>query len=115
LNVTVHNPDQHMQALRTIIAQGRKRIGLLIGAGGPAGMADADGNYPLIPAVEGLTTQVLAAMQSTHGTQITALKAELKKHDIETILSRIRSFAGVLGTSKVHDIDGAGYKLLITT
>jgi SIR2-like domain len=110
LNVTVHNPDQHMQALRTIIAQGRKRIGLLIGAGGPAGMADADGNYPLIPAVEGLTTQVLTAMQPKYEAQITALKAELKKHDIETILSRIRSFAGVLGASKVHDMDGAAFK-----
>ncbi len=110
LNVTVHNPDQHMQALRTIIAQGRKRIGLLIGAGGPAGMADVAGNYPLIPAVEGMTTQVLAAMQPKYEAQITALKAELTKHDIETILSRIRSFAGVLGASKVHDMDGAAFK-----
>ncbi|RYE51687.1 MAG: SIR2 family protein, partial [Hyphomicrobiales bacterium] len=44
-----------MTALRTIIAGGRKRIGLLVGAGAPAGMKNVDGTYPLIPAVAGLT------------------------------------------------------------
>jgi hypothetical protein len=29
MSTVVHNPDQHMAALRTIIAQGRKRIGVL--------------------------------------------------------------------------------------
>ena len=110
MSATVHNPDQHMQALRTIVAQGRKRMGLLIGAGGPAGMCDADGNYPLIPAVEGLTANVLKALDGQYGNQIAALKAELVKHDIETILSRIRSFAGVLGATPVHGLDGAGFK-----
>lgn len=110
MSVTVHNPDQHMQALRTLIAQGRKRIGLLIGAGGPAGMADAEGNYPLIPAVEGLTTSVLAALEPKYHKQIAALKGELTKHDIETILSRIRSFASVLGASKVYEMDGDAFK-----
>ncbi len=55
LTVSVHNPDQYMAALRTIIAQGRKRIGLLVGAGASAGMAKPDGTYPLIPAVSGPT------------------------------------------------------------
>jgi hypothetical protein len=55
MSISIHNPDQHMAALRTIIAQGRKRIGLLIGAGAPAGMERDDGSYPLIPAVAGLT------------------------------------------------------------
>jgi len=101
-----------MQALRTIIAQGRKRLGLLVGAGGPAGMANDDGDYPLIPAVEGLTSKVLSAIESTYGTQIEALKIELTKHDIETILSRIRSLAGVLGVSKVHGLDGVAFQNL---
>ena len=51
----IHNPDQYMSSLRTIIAQGRKKIGFLIGAGAPAGMKKDDGTYPLIPAVEGLS------------------------------------------------------------
>ena len=33
--MTLHNPDRLMADLRQILAQGRKRIGLLIGAGAP--------------------------------------------------------------------------------
>jgi hypothetical protein len=36
MDTTVHNPDRYMGDLRQILAQGRKRIGLLIGAGAPA-------------------------------------------------------------------------------
>lgn len=106
---SIHNPDQYMAALRTIVAQGRKRIGFLIGAGAPAGMAKEDGSRPLIPAVAGLTDQVLKAVEATYGDPITALKAELSKHDIETILSRVRSLSKVLGKSPIHKLDGDGY------
>lgn len=106
---SVHNPDQHMQSLRTIIAQGRKRLGLLVGAGGPAGMAKADGSYPLIPAVEGLTKNVLNAVEAKFGKHIAQLKTGLEKDDIETILSRIRSLAGVIGKVEVCGLDGAGF------
>ena len=99
-----------MASLRTIIAQGRKRIGLLVGAGAGAGTAKDDGTYPLIPAVEGLTTQVLGALEPQYGAQIAALKAELDKHDIETILSRIRSLSKVIGKSKIHGLNGDGFK-----
>lgn len=91
MSVNVHNPDQYMSALRTIIAGGRKRIGLLIGAGAPAGMANQDGTRPLIPAVAGLTDHVLAAIKPKYQKQIDALKNELDHHDIETILSRVRT------------------------
>lgn len=98
-----------MASLRTIIAQGRKRIGLLVGAGAPAGMPRADGSRPLIPAVVGLTEKVLAAIDSKFGTQVKGLKADLTKHDIETLLSRIRAISDVIGTTKVHELDGNGY------
>lgn len=110
MNVIIHNPDQYMSALRTIVAQGRKRVGLLVGAGAGAGMAREDGKYPLIPAVVGLTDIVLTSLQPEYGDQITALKADLAKHDIETILSRIRSLSQVLGSMPVHGLDGPGYK-----
>ena len=45
-----------MASLRQIIAQGRKRIGLLVGAGAPAGIFPPGSDKPLIPAVAGLTT-----------------------------------------------------------
>lgn len=110
LSVSFHNPDQYMASLRTIIAQGRKRVGFLIGAGAPAGMACADGTRPLIPAVAGLTDKVLTAIEPKYGVQIAGLKADLAKYDIETLLSRIRSLSGVIGTTKVHDLDGNGYR-----
>jgi hypothetical protein len=110
MSVCVHNPDQYMASLRTIIAQGRKKVGLLVGAGAPAGMAKADGSYPLIPAVAGLTEQVLTALTSKYAKQIAGLKGELQRHDIETILSRVRSLSKVIGKSTVHDLDGAGYE-----
>lgn len=109
MTVSVHNPDQYMAALRTIIAQGRKRIGLLVGAGASAGMAKPDGTYPLIPAVVGLTDQVLTTLAPAYHQQINGLKAELAKQDIETILSRVRSLSKVIGSAKVHDLDGSGF------
>lgn len=106
----VHNPDQYMTALRAIIAGGRKRIGLLLGAGASAGMKKTDGTYPLIPAVAGLTKLVLDELETEYGMQIAELKKELApKDDIETLLSRIRSLAKVIGPAKIHDLDGPGY------
>jgi hypothetical protein len=101
-----------MAALRTIIAQGRKRVGLLVGAGAPAGMVKDDGSRPLIPAVAGLTEQVLKAISPTYSAQLTGLKTDLPKQDIETLLSRIRALSGVIGATQVHDLDGPGYKAM---
>lgn len=112
MTVSVHNPDQYMAALRTIIAQGRKKIGFLIGAGAPAGMPKSDGSYPLIPAVTGLTEQVLSSLEGKYGNQISALKGDLDKHDIETILSRVRALARVIGNSQIHGLDGPGFDQL---
>ena len=112
LSVSFHNPDQYMAALRKIIAQGRKRIGLLVGAGAPAGMKREDGTRPLIPAVIGLTEQVLEKIRPTYDTQIKGLQADLTKSDIETLLSRIRALSGVIGTTQVHGRDGPGYKAM---
>lgn len=98
-----------MAAFRTLAAQGRKRIGLLIGAGGPAGMQNDTGGV-LVPAVAGLTKTVVDALSADYGVQFAALKAELGKDDIETILSRIRTLGGVLGTTAVHGLDGASYR-----
>jgi hypothetical protein len=110
VSVSVHNPDQYMAALRSIIAGGRKRIGLLIGAGAPAGMSKDDGTYPLIPAVEGLTKQVLDVLKAKYEAQFTPLLTELKpKEDIEALLYRVRALSKVIGSTKVHGLDAAGY------
>lgn len=42
---SVHNPDRYMADLRQVLSQGRKRIGLLVGAGAPLSIkVDADGH-----------------------------------------------------------------------
>ena len=110
MSISIHNPDLYMASLRTIIAQGRKRVGLLVGAGAGAGTAKDDGTYPLIPAIEVLTTEVLNSLEPKYSAQISALKAELDKHDIETILSRIRSLSKVIGKSSIHGLNGDGFK-----
>ncbi|WP_367345998.1 SIR2 family protein [Stenotrophomonas bentonitica] len=110
---TIHNPDQYMTSLRTIISGGRKRIGFLLGAGASAGMRKEDGSYPLIPAVAGLTEQVLATLDPTYGAQFAQLKKELApKTDIEALLSRIRSLAKVIGAANVYGLDGSGFATL---
>lgn len=110
MSISIHNPDQYMGALRTIIAQGRKRIGLLIGAGAPAGMKRADGTRPLIPATAELTERVLEVLKPAYASQFDVIKAEVTQHDIETLLSRVRSLSNVIGKATVHGLNGEGYK-----
>lgn len=108
--MNVHNPDQYMASLRQIIAQGRKRIGLIVGAGAPVGIKKPGTDDPLIPAVEGLTKTVLLALNDTYGATLDGVAAELTKPNIETILSRVRSLAGVIGQAQVHGLNGSGFK-----
>lgn len=112
MTISVHNPDQYMSSLRQIIAQGRKRLGLLVGAGAPAGIQLPDGTGPLIPAVAGLTERVLTSLAGSSGKTLTAIKSEIDNPNIETILSRVRSLARVIGKTKVHGLDGAGHEEL---
>jgi hypothetical protein len=114
MTVSVHNPDQYMSSLRQIIAQGRKRIGMLVGAGAPTSLQLPDGTGPLIPApaVAELTERVLTALDGPSGKTLSAIKSEIDNPNIETILSRVRSLAGVIGKTKVHGLDGAGHKEL---
>jgi len=111
MSLTVHNPDQYMGSLRQIIAQGRKRLGLLVGAGAPASIQIAGGG-PLIPTTAQLTDTILGVLDATYGTTVTAIKTEIDDPNIENILSRVRSLAGVIGTTQVHGLDAGGYKTL---
>ena len=110
--VNVHNPDQYMASLRQIIAQGRKRIGLLVGAGAPVGIPSSNGDGPLIPAVAGLTKQVLETLDKEYGSALKSIQDEIENPNIETILTRVRRLSSVIGKTKVHGIDGEGYKEL---
>lgn len=97
-----------MASLRQIIAQGRKRIGLLVGVGAPAGISSPGSDKPLIPAVAGLTDRVIEALKADYGKTLDAVRAELDTPNIETILSRARSLAGVIGKRRSMTSTGKG-------
>lgn len=114
---TVHNPDRFMSDLRQILSQGRKRIGLLVGAGGPIairidqnGKLDSKGR-PLIPGVDELTNVVIGGLaDGEQRAAAEAIRADLGTlANVETILSKVRLLERALGSTKVNKLDGAGY------
>jgi len=114
METTIHNPDRYVGDLRQILAQGRKRIGILIGAGAPASICydkerstlSSDGR-PLIPTTKDLTESVLNSLDESDQKVISDISVELEKNpNIEMILSRIRSFAGIVGSCSIHGCDG---------
>ena len=116
-NTTIHNPDLYMADLRQILSQGRKRIGILIGAGAPTAIrVDGEnhivegGGHPLIPDVAGLTAAVESALSQEDRAVIDALKQELTGLiNIETILTQVRKLAQAIGSACVHGLDATGY------
>lgn len=97
---TIHNPDRYMVDLRQILSQGRKRIGLLIGAGAPVsvkvnndGKLDDKGN-PLIPDVESLTARVQNELTEDEKAVINALLPQPgDRPNIEKILTQVRQLS----------------------
>ena len=116
---TVHNPDRFMADLRHILSQGRKRIGVLIGAGGPLSVRiDTDGKLnptgdALIPGVDDLTKQVLDKLTDKEKAAAGAICQSLPKGgNIETILSQVRLLQTALGDTNKCGLDGPGYAVL---
>ncbi|MYL11833.1 MAG: SIR2 family protein [Cenarchaeum sp. SB0669_bin_11] len=116
----IHNPDQYMADLRHILSQGRKRIGLLIGAGAPTairidekGCVVDNGGSPLLPDVAGLTDAVMCSLSEPDKDIVEKLKLDLAEPiNIETILTQIRKLSQAIGSAKIHDLDSNGYKEL---
>ncbi len=117
---TFHNPDRFMSDLRQVLSQGRKRIGLLVGAGAPmalrvngAGELVAEGGHSLMPGVEALTSQAINALTGQQKVAAEAIRSELGvEANIETILTRIRLLQQALGPAQVHGLDSDGYRML---
>ncbi len=114
---TVHNPDRYMLDFRQILAQGRKRIGVLMGAGTPVSIrVNADGDIDpkgnaLIPAIAELTGKVLANLPKDHSKVVEAICKELiNSPNIEMILSRIRSYGEFVGAHQINGYNGQQYK-----
>ena len=98
-----------MVDLRQILSQGRKRIGLLVGAGAPVSVrVNADGKLdaagkPLIPDVARITQDVIEGLEAADKAVIDILMPELgEKPNIETILTRVRRLSQAIGNAEVH-------------
>ena len=108
-----------MADLRQILSQGRKRIGILVGAGAPTAIQVDDDNQivqdgkPLVPDVSGLTDTVVCSLALEDQDVVEKIKAEIEEAgdliNIETILTRIRRLGQVIGSSTIHGLDGVGY------
>jgi len=117
---TIHNPDQYMSDLRQILAQGRKRLAILVGAGAPAGILvnKSDGRLkaggvPLIPVISQLTSDVRKSLAPKYGVVLDSISGDIGgTPNIEQILSRVRALADVLGKSIVHNLNGKAYEEL---
>ena len=114
---TIHNPDRYMVDFRHILSQGRKRIGLLVGAGAPVSVK-VDSNrkisatgMSLIPDISGITKKVLEGLNEEDKKVIEALLPDLDKSpNIETILTRVRRLSEALGSVVVHGKDSKGFE-----
>ncbi|WP_216360196.1 SIR2 family protein [Sphingobium yanoikuyae] len=115
----IHNPDRFMADLRQVLSQGRKRVGILIGAGAPlsvrvnaSGELDPDGTV-LIPGVEQLTERAVGKLTGEHALAAAAIRAGLPDGgNIETILSRVRLLQSAIGDTPVHGLTASGYEEL---
>lgn len=114
----IHDPDRCMDALRQVLSQGKKRIGLLVGAGAATSIRVtndgqvAETGQALIPNVEGLTDSTLNALDESDRQTIDAISSNLDNRNIEAILSRVRQLAEAIGSAEVHGRDGAGFNSL---
>lgn len=113
---TFHNPDRFMSDLRQVLSQGRKRIGLLVGAGAPLAIRVDEkkclyeAGSPLIPGVDELTRIAIAGLENQQAIAVAAIQADLGAGgNIESILSRIRLLQQALGKTKVNGLDGDAY------
>lgn len=108
-----------MTDLRQIMSQGRKRIGLFIGAGAPTSIrVDSTGKIApdgsaLIPDVAGLTGYVVEKLAEADRSVIEGIKKNLGEGaNIEAILTQVRRLAQAIGADKIHGLDGKQYDKL---
>jgi hypothetical protein len=112
---TVHNPDQYMYDFKHILTHGRKKIGILIGAGAPVSINignSKDEWQSLIPDIAGLTEIVKAELDKEELLVYLAIEKEISNCNLELVLSRVRSLAEVIGTFKVNEFDASEYSCL---
>ena len=102
---TSHNPDQHMFGFRQLATNGRKKIGVLIGAGAPVSinMGDEKNWKPLIPNIVGLEEIVLGDLSEAQRGVYSQIKSSFPDSNLEKVLSRVRMLAEVVGDGRLFE------------
>lgn len=111
---TSHNPDQHMFGFRQLATNGRKKIGLLIGAGAPVSIDIGEkGSWkPLIPNIAGLEKIVLTELSESQCVVYNQIKSSFHDSNLEKVLSRVRMLAEVIGEGKLFEFSEKDFSTL---
>lgn len=113
MNESIHNPDQYMFGFRQIITNGKKKIGILLGAGAPVSINIGKDKWePLIPNIVGLTQAIKSDLSKEDLIVFEAIESSIQGQNFEKVLSKIRALADVIGSSTVHGYDSIKYTTL---
>lgn len=114
MSTSVHNPDRYMFDFRQLISNGRKKIGILIGAGAPVSInVSTDDTYrPLIPNIEGLTQIVRESLDIIDSEIYDTLSKRINTTNLERILSDVRTLAEIIGDNEAYGGNSDSFKKL---
>ncbi|EPX3109043.1 SIR2 family protein [Serratia marcescens] len=103
-----------MLDFRQIVTNGRKKIGILLGAGAPVSInIGTPIEYkPLIPNIEGLTKLVKDSLSGIEKEAFDNIESYLGDSNIERMLSEVRALAEVIGTHTLYGLNAEGHRKL---
>ena len=113
MSIASHNPDQYMLGFRQLITNGKKKIGILVGAGAPVSInVGTDKWEPLIPNLAGLTQIVRKKLNDEDQEILREIEASIENNNLEKTLSKIRAIAEIIGTSELLGKNGTYFNNL---
>ncbi|PJI47607.1 MAG: SIR2 family protein [Pseudomonas sp.] len=111
---TSHNPDQYIFSFRQIASNGKKKIGILLGAGAPVSInISKDETWKsLIPNLAGLTKIVKEKLSADDLSAYNSLESSISEPNLEKVLSKIRTISEVIGENKINNYNSTDYQNL---
>lgn len=111
---TYHNPDQYMFGFRQLATNGRKKIGILVGAGAPVSIntTPEKGWTPLIPNICGLEKIITSSLPPEQREVYQKIKDSIPESNLETVLSRVRMLADVVGEGEIFGCNSERFSAL---
>lgn len=117
MSSSTHNPDQYIFGFRQIVSTGKKKIGILIGAGAPVSIniKKQPEWESLIPNLAGLTNIVKNKLNPDDLKVYEALEKTTPDSNLEKMLSKIRALSEVIGEALIHNYNAADFAKLSET